>query len=105
MSQQVNKRIASKFTELRQVYVKNLVWRIGREGNIIFVCYPDLSTSYWVFIGTVDEIVSLSVSELENHLRDLNHKRCMIPFPPSQWEGGIGEAEIEKHDGRRITKR
>jgi hypothetical protein len=90
--------LATKLRELRQR--SPLLWRLGREGNTIFICDPTFSLSWWLFIGTVDEILVLPLPQLSEHIQHLERARPMIWFPPSQWENGIGGSEIEKyHEG------
>jgi hypothetical protein len=90
--------LAAKLRELRQL--SPLYWRLGREGNIVFICDPTSSLSWWTFFGTVDELLALSVLQLYERRRYFYRTRSTIWFPPSQWSNGIGEAEIEEYHGR-----
>src|SRR5690348_1552600 len=96
--------LTSRFREMCALRPETILWCLGREKQNVFVCFPGLTQSYWLFIGTIDEVLSLSVSRLDVHLRHLERTRPMIWFPPSEWENGIGEAEIEEYHGRDIRK-
>jgi hypothetical protein len=87
--------LAAKLRQLSPLY-----WRLGREGNTVFICDPTFSLSWWTFFGTVDELVPLPLPHLSERIQYFKRTRSTIWFPPSKWEGGIGEAEIEEYHGR-----
>lgn len=89
--------------KLRQV--SPLEWRLGREGNTIFICDPTSSLCWWLFIGTVDEILALPLQQLPERIQYFQRTRSEIWFPPSKWSNGIGEAEIEEYHGRDTYER
>lgn len=93
--------IAKKFLEMRQLYGEYILWIADNTGNDLFICNPDDSRCWWVWIGAVEEIAALTIVQLHERIMYAYHTTPLLWFPPSALSNGISRQMIEAYYAKK----